>query len=42
MVTVGFGDIKPITNLEKIYVTGMALVSSLIFAYNVNTIGSLF
>jgi hypothetical protein len=42
MVTVGFGDIKPISNIEKIYVTGMSLISSLVFAYTVNTIGSVF
>jgi len=42
MVTVGFGDIKPMTDAEKIYVTLVALSSSLIFAYTVNTIGTVF
>jgi len=42
MVTVGFGDIKPMTDPEKIYVTLVALSSSLIFAYTVNTIGTVF
>ena len=42
MVTVGFGDIRPISDVEKIYVTGMSLISSLVFAYTVNTIGSVF
>lgn len=42
MVTVGFGDIKPTTDTEKIYVTIVALISSLIFAYTVNTIGTVF
>ncbi|KAL4509153.1 hypothetical protein ABPG72_018084 [Tetrahymena utriculariae] len=42
MVTVGFGDIKPTTDPEKVYVTLVALISSLIFAYTVNTIGTVF
>jgi len=42
MVTVGFGDIKPTTDPEKVYVTFVALTSSLIFAYTVNTIGTVF
>lgn len=42
MVTVGFGDIKPTTDVEKVYVTLVALISSLIFAYTVNTIGTVF
>lgn len=42
MVTVGFGDIKPTTDTEKVYVTLVALISSLVFAYTVNTIGTVF
>jgi hypothetical protein len=42
MTTVGFGDIRPISTLEKGYVAGMTLLSSLCFAYTVNTIGSVF
>jgi hypothetical protein len=39
MVTVGYGDIKPIAVSEKIFVMFMSLSGSLLFAYTVNTIG---
>jgi hypothetical protein len=42
MTTVGYGDIKPNTNSEKIFVGLMTLLSSCIFAYIVNTIGNIF
>ncbi|EGR31744.1 hypothetical protein IMG5_102980, partial [Ichthyophthirius multifiliis] len=42
MVTVGYGDIKPVAVLEKIFVIIMVLLGSLVFAYTVNTIGSIF
>ena len=42
MITVGYGDIHPNTNLEKIYVIIMTLISCGVFAYAVNTIGSIF
>lgn len=42
MVTVGFGDIVPISSNEKIYVTLFSLVSCGIFGYAVNTIGAIF
>jgi len=42
MVTVGFGDIVPISVNEKIYVIFFTLVSCGIFGYAVNTIGAIF
>ena len=42
MITVGFGDIAPITNSEKIYVIFMTVLSCGVFAYAVNVIGSIF
>ncbi|KAL4502171.1 hypothetical protein ABPG72_000406 [Tetrahymena utriculariae] len=42
MMTVGYGDIVPISNSEKIYVILMALTSCGVFAYAVNTIGTIF
>ena len=42
MITVGYGDITPITNAEKIYVIFFTLISCGVFAYSVNTIGSIF
>jgi hypothetical protein len=42
MVTVGYGDIKPVATSEKLFVIFMALLGSLVFAYTVNTIGSIF
>lgn len=42
MITVGYGDIVPLTSLEKIYVIVMTLISAGVFAYSVNTIGNIF
>ena len=42
MITIGFGDITPISNVEKIYVILMSFIASGLFAYAVNTIGSIF
>ena len=49
MITVGYGDviffinkISPITINEKIYTMIMTLFSCALFAYAVNTIGSIF
>lgn len=41
MVGVGYGDIVPITMNERIFVIVAMLISSLIFAYIVNRIGSI-
>lgn len=42
MITVGYGDITPISPYEKTYVIGMAIMSCGVFAYSVNTIGNIF
>ncbi len=42
MVTVGYGDITPTTIIEKIYCIVITLISCGVFAYVVNTIGSIF
>jgi hypothetical protein len=39
MVTVGFGDIYPINNSEKIYVVFVMLLACGLFAYIMNLIG---
>ena len=36
MVTVGYGDIRPINTNEMIFVIAIAIVSSVIFAYSMN------
>lgn len=42
MITVGFGDIIPISIQEKTYVIFMTVISCGVFAYTVNTIGIIF
>lgn len=42
MITVGYGDIKPISDSEKMFIIFMTLLGSVIFAYVVNTIGGIF
>ena len=42
MLTIGYGDIVPVTNAEKIYIIFIALVSTGIFGYVINTIGGIF
>lgn len=42
MVTVGYGDVRPIAQSEKIFVILMALLGSVVFGYVVNTIGAIF
>ena len=41
MGTVGFGDNYPVTPIEKIYIIIMTVFSCALFAYTVNTIGSI-
>jgi hypothetical protein len=41
MNTVGYGDISPVTDLEKIFVICMTLISCGVFGYAINTIGSI-
>jgi hypothetical protein len=42
MITVGYGDMKPIAPSEKIYIMAITLIGSGVFGYTVNTIGSVF
>ncbi|KAL4499085.1 hypothetical protein ABPG72_016987 [Tetrahymena utriculariae] len=42
MVTIGYGDITPVTTIEKLYCTSVAVLGSCFFSYIVNTIGSIF
>lgn len=42
MSTIGYGDISPVTNYEKIYGIITTLVSCGVFAFCVNMIGSIF
>jgi hypothetical protein len=42
MITVGYGDITPVSTWEKMFIIFMTLLGSLVFAYTVNTIGSIF
>ena len=42
MITVGYGDITPNNSYERCYVMVVTLVSCGVFAYAVNTVGSIF
>lgn len=42
MITVGYGDIAPKTNVEKIYTIFMTVLSCGQFAYTINVIGTIF
>ncbi|EAR86890.2 cation channel family protein (macronuclear) [Tetrahymena thermophila SB210] len=42
MITVGYGDITPQTEIEIIYVLFMTLITCGVFGYAINTIGSIF
>lgn len=39
MITVGYGDITPVTFVEKVFIMVMTLISCGVFAYIVNTVG---
>ena len=41
MSTVGYGDITPKNYIEVLFVIATMLVSSIVFAYSLNTIGSI-
>jgi len=42
MISVGYGDIVPISNLERIFVIIMTIFSCGVFAYVVSSISELF
>lgn len=42
MATIGYGDITPVNLTERIYVIVMTMISSAMFGYTVNSIGSIF
>lgn len=39
MVTVGYGDITPVTRIEKLSTMGLTILNCAVFAYAVNVIG---
>lgn len=41
-LTIGYGDIIPNTNIEKLFVIFVALCSSIIFGYTISNIGAIF
>lgn len=41
MTTIGYGDVIPITNLEKIYTMFIMILSSGVFGYTMNRIGNI-
>ena len=41
MVTIGYGDIVPVTLLEKLYIILFTFVGCGVFGYAINTIGSI-
>lgn len=42
MITVGYGDIIALTNLERVYCVGVMLLCCGVFAYSLNAVGSIF
>jgi len=42
MITVGYGDITPVSVKEKTYVVFMTLISCMVFAYVLNAVGAIF
>ncbi|KAL4453073.1 hypothetical protein ABPG74_015304 [Tetrahymena malaccensis] len=42
MSTVGYGDVTPKNNVERIYIMVMTLLSSALFGYVINTIGQIY
>lgn len=42
ILTVGYGDVTPVNNLEKWFVIVMALITCGVFGYSINNIGTIF
>lgn len=42
ILTVGYGDIVPVTDNEKVFVIVMSLITSGVFGYTINSIGGIF
>ena len=42
MITVGYGDIYPATTIERLFLVIMSLLSCGVFAYAINSIGTIF
>lgn len=41
MVTVGYGDVVPISNTERIYTVTAMIIASVLFGYSLNTVGDI-
>lgn len=42
MITVGYGDFVPVTNIERVVGIMAMLISCVVFAYSLNAIGEIF
>jgi hypothetical protein len=42
MISVGYGDITPVTIIEKVFVIVVIIVGQGVFAYTVSSIGSIY
>lgn len=42
MISVGYGDITPVTNLERFVITIVTIISSGIFGFIISMIGQIF
>lgn len=41
IATIGYGDIHPVSNTEKLFLIFIAFITSGLFAYNISTISSI-
>lgn len=41
-LTIGYGDIAPVTDAERLYVVVIAVLSSIVFGYTISSIGTIF
>ena len=41
MITIGYGDISPVSVKEKIYVLFMSLICCMVYGYALNAIGTI-